>query len=278
MISAKTLIHQPLASQRRYLEKDAREGALCYQLSATNPNELALATKIVTDHGADYIDLNCGCPKKKIRKKGAGSAHLENPKQLYTLIRAMKENTTKPVSIKIRVEGQSDSVFNQEIATVVQDAGADQLIVHGRHWNEHYETPCNYDEIRYFVSALTIPVIGNGDIACLATLKKMLATNCKAVMISRAGVGQPWLMAQLEAELHHKLYQPPGLTEIGELFLEHVQGLIDLLNNEKIAILQARKLAKYYARTVAERSMFCDKVNAVESFRDLVKTVHAFFN
>ncbi len=269
MISCKTLIHKSIYSQRRYVAKDPKEGPVCFQLSGHDPIELAQATKIVTDYGADLIDLNCGCPKKKIRTKGVGSSLLSQPQTIFKLITAIKNNTDVPVSIKIRVDGNSTEKFNAEIAKAVTDAGADFLIVHGRHWTEQYDTPCHYDDIRYFVDALSIPVIGNGDIACIDSLKKMFDTGCAGVMISRAGVGQPWLIANLIAQIKQQSFSKPTFSEIGSVFLEHVQQLAELLKNEKFAILQARKFAKYYARELPEKNTFCDAMNSCEDLNTL---------
>lgn len=268
MISCKTLIHQPPFAQQRFVKKDPQEGPVCFQLAGNNPLELAEATKRATDYGADLIDLNCGCPVKKIRSKGAGSRLLTDPATLYELICAMKQNTHVPVSIKIRVESTEEK-FNEEIAKVVSDAGVDFLIVHGRHWTEHYETPCRYDEIQFFVERLTIPVIGNGDIACSASLRKMLATGCAGVMISRASVGQPWLIAKLIAELQQKEFISPSHQRIGLMLIEHVMQLAELLNSEKFAILQARKFAKYYGRSLTNKIDFCTAINSCDN-------LHAF--
>jgi tRNA-dihydrouridine synthase B len=278
MISCKTLIHQPHALQQRFVKKDAMEGPVCFQLSGSDPNEIAQATKIVTDYGADLIDLNCGCPVNKIRSKGAGSGLLTEPQKLYYLIKAMKQNTSVPVSIKIRVEGNAPEKFNKELVKVVSDAGADFLVVHGRHWTEHYETPCRHDQIQYFVEQLTIPVIGNGDIACVASLKKMFATGCAGVMIGRAGVGQPWLIKKLMAEMRGEEYIPPTLQEIGAVFLEHVERLIELLGNEKFVILQARKFAKYYARPLTTRAAFTDAVNMCDNLVSLKEICERYFS
>lgn len=277
MISCKTLLHKPFFAQRRFLLKDPKEGPVCYQLSSSDPGELAQAVKIVTDHGADLVDLNCGCPVKKIRSRGAGSRLLSEAGKLYQLIMAMKQSTHLPVSVKIRVEGGSQEKFNQEVAKAVSDAGADFLVVHGRHWTEHYETPCHYEEIRFFVENLKIPVIGNGDIADSLSLKKMLATGCAGVMISRAGVGQPWLIHQLMAELKREPFTLPSTKEMAAIFLEHVTCLMDLLGNEKFAVLQARNFAKYYARTLPKRKKFSDKVNNCDNLTDLEKIVWEFF-
>ncbi len=277
MISCKTLIYQPLYTQQRFIKRDPREKKLCFQLSSNDPNELAIATKMVSDYGADSINLNCGCPKTKIRKKGSGSALLKQPSELYKLIQAMKQNTSLPVSIKIRVDGRSGETNNIELAKMLRDSGIDSLVVHGRHWTEQYDTPCFYEDIQFFVNELTIPVIGNGDISCLDSLKKMIATGCHAAMIGRAGVGQPWLIEKLQTELRGECYNPPGSSEIGALFIEHIEALADLLGHEKAAILQARKFAKYYARTIEQRAEFCEKINGCENFLSFKEIVECYF-
>jgi tRNA-dihydrouridine synthase B len=277
MISCKTLLHQPATYQQRFVTKDPDEGPVCFQLASSDPAELAAATKMVTDYGADLIDLNCGCPVKKIRGKGAGSGLLSDAGKLYRLITAMKQNTQLPVSIKIRVDGASGEKFNEEVAKAVSDAGADFLVVHGRNWREHYETPCRHDEIRFFVEALTIPVIGNGDIRCVASLKTMLATGCAGVMIARAGVGQPWLIRQLMADLQQEAFTPPTVEEIAAIFIQHVGQLIQLLGTEKYAILQARKLAKYYARRLENKAEFCLAMNDCDNWQDFQEICRNFF-
>lgn len=274
MISCKTILYQADFARERFLKRDPIEKALCYQLSATDPKELGEAVKIVTDFGADAIDLNCGCPKKKIRQRGAGSAHLENPKKLAELIHAMRENTHLPISVKIR---SNNDDINAELVRIFKDSGLDRLIVHGRHWTEQYETPCRYEPIQYFVNELQIPVIGNGDIRCVETLKQMLNTGCAAVMIGRASVGQPWLIAQLEAELNGEKFIAPTSNEIGAVFVEHVTGLVELERSEKIAILQARKLAKYYARALPNKAEFCEKINACNSLLEFSELVRHYF-
>lgn len=277
MISAKTLLHRNKQSNHRFIAKDPQEGPVCFQLSGSHPGEIAEAVKIATDTGADLIDLNCGCPVNKIRSKGAGSRLLTNPSLLHDLIKSMKMNTHVPVSIKIRVEGGSQDVFNRDVAAAVRDGGADFLVVHGRHWTEHYETPCQHDQIRYFVDALNIPVIGNGDVACADSLRRMLATGCAGAMVGRAGVGQPWLIGQLIAELRGESFAPPTLAETGLLFIEHATRLIDLLGNEKFALLQARKFAKYYGRRLPERAAFCDAVNTCETLAAFTDICSQYF-
>lgn len=276
MLSCKTLITQYKFACQRFLIKHPEEGPLCLQLSASDPFELVQATKIASDHNIDLIDLNCGCPVKKIRSKGAGSSLLSDASRLYKLIYAMKQNTHLPVSIKIRVDGNSSEQNNAEIVKVVRDAGVDFLIVHGRHWSERYETPCHYEQIKFFSNALNIPVIGNGDIACIHSLKKMFATGCAGVMISRAGVGQPWLIKKLIAQMTGQAFSSPNSQEMSSLFMVHIQQLCDLLDNERFAVLQARKLSKYYARNLSTKAEFCKAINVCENLQDLraICTMH----
>lgn len=269
MISCKALLRQPKLSQQRYLIKASEEGPVCFQLFGNDPKDLAESTKIVTDNGADLIDLNCGCPVKKVRKQGAGSSLLTDLPRLYKLICAMKQNSSVPISIKIRVEGNSKEKFNADIVKVISDGGADFVTVHGRHWSHGYNIPCNYEQIRFFVEELKIPVIGNGDVACLDSLKKMLATGCAGAMIGRAGIGRPWLIGKLIAEMNKENFSLPTVHEILLMFLEQVSQLITLLGSEKFAILQARTLAHHYSRGLPRKKEFCEAIKTCDNFNDL---------
>lgn len=277
MISCKTLL-KPHPDHKRYWFKDPREGALCFQLSGNDPRELGEAVQRATEYGADLIDLNCGCPVKKIRSKGAGSKLLTDPSKLFQLIRAMKDNTHVPVSIKIRVEGKSNDRFHQALLAVIKDSGVDFITVHGRHWTEHYETPCQHDHIAYFANELSIPVIGNGDVSDVASLQTMLKTGCQGVMIGRAGVGQPWLTKQLYAALNALPFTAPGIAEIGGYFLQHIRELSRLLDNETVAIFQARQLGKYYARSLPKRAEWITALQQCNELNELEGLVSRYFS
>jgi len=276
MISCKSLLHLTASTRQRFLSIEPNEGPVCFQLSGNNPSELAEACKIVTQQGASLIDLNCGCPVKKIRRKGAGSSLLSQPALLSAMINAMKNSTHLPISIKIRVEGESDDPCNASITEVINNSGVDFVVVHGRHWTEHYETPCRHDQIRYFVDNLKVPVIGNGDIACPASLQRMLDTGCAGAMVARAGVGQPWLIEELQSALENRPFQRPSHTEIMQLFWQHIEALSTLLNSEKFALLHARKLAKYYARKLEQRDDFIVAVQQCDRLASLANLCENF--
>jgi len=272
MISAKTLLSPTI--EPRYTHRDPLEQRLCVQLSGTDPATLAQATRQLSDQGVEIIELNCGCPVNKIRKRGAGSRLLSTPDQLFNIITAMREHTPSVISVKIRVQ---DSQLDREIAQIIEQAGADSITVHGRQWAEKYDDPTRYPQIANIKQSVSIPVIGNGDINDLASLKAMFATGVDAVMIARAGLGQPWLIAQLEAELAGIEFTPPTLEQIGQSYLAHIHYLAKL-DSEPRALLQARKLAKYYGRAqVADVEALMRAVIECVTFSELQGVVARYF-
>jgi tRNA-dihydrouridine synthase len=143
---------------------------------------------------------------------------------------------------------------------------------------DSYDTPCRQDQIAEIVAALDIPVIANGDATDVTSVKRLLDhTACAGVMISRAGVGQPWIFAHIRAELAGETFVPPSLARIGDVFLQHVRGLINL-EGEHIAILQSRKLIKYYARPLADQAALLEQVNQVVDLGRLESLTREYFN
>lgn len=276
MLSAHHLTHSPTIAKRFWF-KDPREGRLIFQLSGTDPLDLAKATERVLAWGADGIDLNCGCPVAKIRKKGAGSKLLEDPNKLKQLVHAIQNVSPVPVSIKIRVDGDMPTRYSLAAALAAQEAGVSWITIHGRHWTDDYDVPCRREQIAEIAEALTIPVIANGDAKDTDSVRQLLAqTGAQGVMIARASVGQPWLFAQIRAELAGKTYTPPPLTAIGQLFLQHLQGLIEL-EGEKNAVLQSRKLIKYYARPLPHRMELVMAAQQITRYADMeALATHSF--
>ncbi len=266
------------ARQRnRYQYKSPDEGKLCVQLAGDEAHILAYAAQQAVSWGADLIDLNCGCPQPKIRKKNFGSRLLADSQHLYDLVAALKAAVSVPILVKIRVDAKSGDRYNQEAAQAIEAAGANALTVHGRHWTHDYDIPVSYHDIAIIKDTVKIPVIGNGDITDTASAKKMFSeTGCDAVMIARASVGQPWLFEKIYQEMQGLIYTPPSLIEIGEVFLAHVRGLIEL-EGEKVALLQTRKLGKNYARDYFDRIAFIKAMGQVNSYNDLATLVEQNF-
>ena len=263
----------------RYHTKFPSEGALCWQLSGNDPDILARASTRAIELGADLIDLNCGCPQPKIRKKNCGSRLLEDEKKLALLIRALKQDPSIPVTIKMRVDAGFGDFCDVEVAKMCEQAGADAVIVHGRHWTHDYAIPVQAEAIARVVDGVDIPVIANGDIADAKSLQRLYQeTQCAGFMIGRAGVGQPWLFQKIITELSGQSFQVPSVAEIGQLFLKHIEGLI-ALDGEHLAILQCRKFGKYYARgVVAEKAEFLEQLYQAVSLAQVQRVVSSYFS
>ena len=268
MISAHDLLHRQPA---RFVSRDPNEQYVTYQLSGYDPNVMAKAAEILQGLGADMIDINCGCPKNKIRKKGAGSALLAMPERIAQIITAIKATITIPLTVKIRLQGGAQD-FN--LVKMIEQAGADGLVVHGRRWQDNYEHPCDRQQIALIKQAVTIPVIANGDIADHASLQTMLEeTACDAYMIARAGTGRPWLY---QALLHPETARSISwnFSQAIAMFMTHLQGLA-LLQNEHRAVLQSKTLVRYYFKPWLTREQLLGYYD-LDSFRKIEEYLSNF--
>lgn len=239
MISAYDVLYKhPVDS--RYLYRAPEEKTLCYQISGRDPTVMAQAAHRLEALGADLIDLNCGCPKNKIRKKGAGSALLEKPELLYEIVSAVRVAISIPLTVKLRIQG---GLTDMALAQSLESAGADALIVHGRRWTDDYDTPSDLHQIQRIKKAIRIPVIANGDIIDKDSLAHAMGVSgADAYMIARAGSGNPWIY---QALLETKVMAPPPLLAQINGFMTHLQGLSNL-ESEHQAILQSKSLVRYY--------------------------------
>lgn len=271
MISARA-IQMGAPQQKQYLAKSPSEGNVSFQLWGNDVDAIAIATKVAEDHGANAVDLNCGCPVKKVRAAGAGSKLLENPPLIGKLVSAMRRATTLPISIKIRVGTNENNYNGIEVAKIAENAGVDFLIVHGRHAAERYSHPVRYEKIAEIVSAIKIPVIGNGDVVDGASAKKMLATGCVGVMVGRACMGAPWIFAKIKSEMSGEIWSPPTRTEMAKILLEHYDLLCDLIGAER-AIRQTRKLGSFYSKGLFGAKDFRNHLNYLQNRDDLVNAL-----
>lgn len=223
----------------RYLHRSPVEKILAYQISGFCPDIMAQAALKLELMGADLIDINCGCPKTKIRKKGSGSALLEKPQLLIQIIQSVRSRISIPLTVKIRLQTQE---LDCSLAKQLEAAGADALIVHGRRWTDDYDIPCNLQAIRHIKNCIRIPVIANGDISDLRSLQQAMdISSCDGYMIGRAATGRPFLYQELlEQQTIHI-----SSTQKMELFLTHLDGLA-ALESEYQALLQSRSLCRYY--------------------------------
>ncbi len=276
MISANALF-QNSDSQEQYLARSRQEGPVLYQLWGANPGAMGYAAAKAAERGADAIDLNCGCPVRKVRAAGAGSKLMERPDLVAQLVRAMRKHTALPVSVKIRVGTDAGNFNAVEIARIAEAEGADWITVHGRHAKEAYGTPCRHGEIAKVVQALRIPVVGNGDVRDGETARKMFAeTGVAGAMVGRACMGAPWVFAKIKAQCAGEEYAAPTVPEIGAIILRHHDLLVDLLGAER-AIRHCRKLGSFYSKSFAGAREFRNQLNFCHTREDLAEQIDKYF-
>lgn len=269
MISAHDVVHKH-DLKSRYLYRAPDETTLCYQIAGTDPGLMAEAAAKLALTGAALIDINCGCPKAKIRKKGAGSALLEDLNRLLAIVRRVKQAIHCPLTIKIRIQLSQDDIT---LAKAIADAGADALIVHGRRWIDDYDIPCNLQQIARIKQAVSIPVIANGDIHDAQSLKQILQeTGCDAFMISRASTGKPWLFQELLSNQTISIDLPQKIA----IFMRHLHGLAELESTHQ-ALLQSKSLIRYYFKNSHLSPIFLQEFYALKSLDEIEQTLKNSF-
>ncbi len=276
MISANAL-KQGAPSQEQYLARSPEEGPVLYQIWGADPEAIGIAARIVSERGAAAVDLNCGCPVRKVRAANAGSKLMEDPLLIGRLAAAMRANTSLPVSIKIRVGTDSRNFNAVEIAKIAESEGVDWITVHGRHAREAYGTPCRYEEIAKVKTAVSIPVVGNGDVRDGPSARAMFErAGVDGAMVGRACMGVPWVFARIKAECAEQTFTPPPLAEIGRVILAHHDLLVDLLGPER-AIRHCRKLGSFYSKAFSGAREFRNQLNFCHSRDDLSAMIDKYF-
>ena len=202
---------------------------------------MAFAAREMDRHSCALIDINMGCPVPKVVKNGEGSALLKDPDQVYDVTAAVVRNTAKPVTVKIRIGWDSASVNAVEVAHAIEAAGAAAITVHGRTREQYYSGHADWSEIARVKRAVSIPVVGNGDVTDAASALAMLEqTGCDFVMIARGALGNPWIFTEAVAAWKGEpLPPPPAAAEKKQMMLAHLQDLADL-KGEAIAVREMR--------------------------------------
>lgn len=222
---------------------------MAVQLFGNEPDFMAEAVKIVLDYSPDIIDINMGCPVPKVVGTGAGSALMKNVKLAADVVEAaVKAAGSTPVTVKIRSGWSADSINAPEMAKALEAAGAAAIAVHGRTRDMFYSGESSIDVVKAVKKAVSVPVIGNGDIINADSCVKMYReTCCDLVMIGRGSYGNPFIFQEIAAKLHGKIYTPPDLEEKMKVMLEHIRLILELSEKcEELAMHEARKHAAWY--------------------------------
>ncbi len=269
MVSSKGLTMQDKKSKELlYLsEKERPAGA---QIFGDNPAIMADAALKTMSFNPEFIDINMGCPAPKIAGNGGGSALLKNPPLISEIVESVVRVSPVPVTVKIRIGWDLDTVNAVEVAKRIEAAGASALTVHGRTRTQMYAPPVYLEEIAKVKQAVSIPVIGNGDIVDGKSAKNMLdVTGCDFLMIGRGALGRPWLFESVNAYLEKgEILPEPTIQERMRVMTEHIK-LICEYKGERVGMREARKHAAWYIKGIRGAAAFRQEVGTLSSMEQL---------
>lgn len=254
------------------------EHPLSMQIFGADVESLVYAAKWIYENtDADIIDINMGCPVNKVAKRaGAGSSLLKDPNKVYEITKAVVEATPLPVTVKIRIGWDENNINAVENAKMIERAGAKAIAVHGRTRAQMYSGHANLDVIRDVVSAVSIPVIGNGDIIDGPSAKHMLEyTGCKAIMIGRGALGNPWIFKEINAYFNNEEFIKPTKADIYNMIVEQYERLLKL-KGERLALLEMRSHVGWYLKGMQGSAQIKNKANQATSFDDVKKILKEF--
>lgn len=271
MVSAKAIRYNN-KNTKALLEIHPEELPVSLQLFGSDPDVISEIAKRIEELPFSILDINMGCPVPKIVRNGEGSALMKNPKLVYEIVRKTARAIQKPVTVKIR-KGFDDTCINAvEIAKIIEDAGGKAVAVHGRTREQYYSGKADWDIIRQVKEAVSIPVIGNGDVvsgeSAIAIQKE---TGCDGVMIGRGAQGNPWIFSELlEYEKTGKMPPRPNMEVIKNMMLRHAQLQMQY-KGEYLGIREMRKHVSWYTSGLPNSAKLRDEINRVDNYEELEK-------
>jgi nifR3 family TIM-barrel protein len=274
MVSAKAILYNN-KNTIDLLKSDESERPVALQLFGSEPDIMGEIAGRVSEGPYDFIDVNMGCPVPKIVNNGEGSALMKNPELAASIIESMVKKSKKPVTVKIRKGFNDENVNAVEVAKRLEQAGASLIAVHGRTREQFYSGVADWDIIRQVKEAVSITVIGNGDIRSPLDAKKMIdETGCDMVMIGRAARGNPWIFKQVNEYLvNGRLIDKPSIEEVKAMILRHSRMLVDY-KGEYTGVREMRKHVAWYIFGYPHAAALRNAVNQVENIEQMEELIN----
>ncbi|MGM3193328.1 tRNA dihydrouridine synthase DusB [Dickeya dadantii subsp. dieffenbachiae] len=277
MLSSNPEVWRSDKSRLRMVHSD-EPGIRAVQIAGGDPDEMAAAARINAENGAQVIDINMGCPAKKVNRKMAGSALLQYPALVKQILIAVVKAVDVPVTLKIRTGWAPEHRNCAEIAKLAEDCGIQALTVHGRTRACLFNGEAEYDSIRTVKQSVSIPIIANGDITDPRKARAVLDyTGADALMIGRAAQGRPWIFREIQHYLDTgELLPPLPLAEVKRLLIGHIRELHDFYGPGK-GFRIARKHVSWYLQEHAPNDQFRRTFNAIEDASEQLEALKAYF-
>ena len=269
MISAKALQYKN-KNTKALLAIHPKEYPVSLQLFGSDPKIISEQAKRIEELPFQILDINMGCPVPKVVKNGEGSALMKNPKLVYEIVYQTARAIQKPVTVKIRKGFDNTCIIAVEIAKIIEEAGGAAVAVHGRTREQYYSGKADWEIIRQVKEAVSIPVIGNGDVTSgEKALEMRERTGCDGVMIGRGAQGNPWIFHELlEYDRTGKLPPRPSKEQIKDTMLRHARLQLEF-KGEYLGIREMRKHVAWYTKGMEGSAKLRDDINKVESYAEL---------
>lgn len=273
MINARSLSYKSKKT-KFMLSTSSQDRPLGIQLLGCEPDFIQRALDILKEYEFDLLDFNAACPAKKVTRRGEGAALLKDPKKLNKLLKILVKNSKTPVTAKIRLGWDKNSINAKEAALYAQDAGINGLFIHGRTKQQDYSGKVDYKTIKTVKDALEIPVIASGDLFSAQLAKKMFdETGCDGLAIARGALGNPWIFKEIQEFLvTGKIIPRPETGEIIKILLLHLDLCIDFYG-ERIGVVIFRKFISWYTKGFRKIRPLREKISRTKTKEEIIAFV-----